>query len=199
MRIISNYLGAEKVWETSETEVVFGRAEEKLPVILDLAPDQRVSRLHGRIWQEGDLYWIEDLSSSRGTRLNGIEIKGRGKQALRPEDSILVGQTTLRVDPSETQETAHKTNYLEQGTLLLPEQRHAESGMAIAQDVDANSVDRVPLVDPEQDTARRLRMVCDLPFQFATKTSLESLLPAIVDQLVDVIPSGESWALVLRE
>jgi adenylate cyclase len=199
MRIVSNYFGAEKVWETPETEVVFGRAEEKLPIILDLSPDQRVSRLHGRIWQEGNLYWIEDLSSSRGTKLNGIEIKGRGKQTLRSEDSILVGQTTLRLYPDETQEMSQKTNYLEQGTLLLPEKRHAESGVAIAHDVDATAVDRVPLECAEQDTARRLRMVCDLPFQFATKTDLESLLPAIVDQLVGVIPTGESWALVLRE
>jgi adenylate cyclase len=42
-------------------------------------------------------------------------------------------------------------------------------------------------------------MVCDLPFHFATKTTLETLLPAIVDQLVEAIPTGESWALVLRE
>jgi adenylate cyclase len=42
-------------------------------------------------------------------------------------------------------------------------------------------------------------MVRDLPFQFATKTTLQSLLPAIVDQLVDMTPTGESWALVLRE
>jgi len=48
-------------------------------------------------------------------------------------------------------------------------------------------------------SALRLKMICDLPFQFATKTTMEQLLPAIVDQLVEMIPSGESWALVLRE
>src|SRR5438477_12581065 len=46
---------------------------------------------------------------------------------------------------------------------------------------------------------RRSKMICDLPFHFATKTKLEALLPAIVGQLVEMIPSGESWALVLRE
>jgi adenylate cyclase len=199
MRIVSSYRGSEKVWETSESEVVFGRAEEKLPIILDLSPDQRVSRLHGRIWQEGDLYWVEDLNSSRGTQLNGVEIKGRGKRQLQREDSILAGQTTLRVDLAETQERSQKTNYLEQGTLLLPEKRHAESGVAISQDVDATAVSPVPIAGDGDDSARRLSMVCDLPFHFATKTNLETLLPAIVDQLVEVIPTGESWALVLRE
>src|ERR1700688_906207 len=199
MRIVSSYRGTEKVWETPETEVVFGRAEEELPMILDLSPDQRVSRLHGRIWLEGNLYWVEDLNSSRGTQLNGVEIKGRGKQKLFREDAILAGQTTLRLDLDETQEKTQKTNYLEHGTVLLPEKRHADSGVAIAQDVDATAVSPVPIPSDGDDSARRLKMVCDLPFQFATKTNLETLLPAIVDQLVKVIPTGESWALVLRE
>ncbi len=199
MRIISSYHGAERVWETPETEVVFGRAEDNASVILDLAPDQRVSRIHGRIWQEEGLFWIEDLNSSRGTQLNGVEIKGRGKQQVRHNDSITVGQTALRLDLLEGVAALSKTNYLEHGTVLLPEKRHAESGVAIAKDVDATSVDPLPIPHDTTESARRLKMVCDLPFQFASKTSLESLLPAIVDHLVAVMPSAESWALVLRE
>ena len=199
MRISCSYGGTEKVWETPETEVIFGRAEEKSPIILDLSPDQRVSRLHGRIWEEDHRYWIEDLNSSRGTQLNGIEIKGRGKQQLEPNDSILVGQTTLSVVFGATHGAARGTNYLDQGTFLLPEKRHAESGMAIALDVDATAVDPVPIECAGDIKAPRLKMVYDLPFQFATKTTLESLLLAIVDQLVEVIPTGESWELVLRE
>ena len=198
MRIACSYGNTQKAWETPEPEVLFGRAEEKWPVILDLSPDYKVSRLHGRIWEEANSCWIEDLNSSRGTQLNGTEIKGRGKQRLQSGDSIFVGQTILRVEFGETPEN-QRTNYLEDGTFLLPEKSHAESGVAIAKDVDATDVDPVPLHNAEDAAARRLRMICDLPFQFATHTTLESLLPAIVDQLVEVIPTGESWALVLRE
>jgi pSer/pThr/pTyr-binding forkhead associated (FHA) protein len=49
-------------------------------VVLDLSPDQKVSRLHGRIWEENGAFWIEDLKSSRGTQINGVEIKGKGRQ-----------------------------------------------------------------------------------------------------------------------
>jgi adenylate cyclase len=42
-------------------------------------------------------------------------------------------------------------------------------------------------------------MVCDLPFQLATKTTLDSLLPAVVDQLVEMIPSAEGWMLALYD
>jgi len=199
MHITCSYRDKVKVWQTSEPEVVFGRAEEKLPIMLDLSPDQRVSRVHGRIWEEDGLCWVEDLKSSRGTQLNGVEIKGRGKQQLHPNDVIVAGQTTLRVDVGENKGLTRQTNYLEQGTFLLPETHHAESGVAIAQDLDVTALEPVPLQCAEDATERRLKMVCDLPFHFATKTTLETLLPAIVDQLVEVLPHGESWALVLRD
>jgi len=197
MRIACSYLGTQKIWETPESEVVFGRAEEKWPVILDLSPDQKVSRLHGRIWEEGGSYWLEDLNSSRGTLLNGQDIKGRGKQLLPADNSIVVGRTALHVGPGVAE--SRKTSYLEQGTFLLPEKHHDESGVAIAKDIDATEIEPAAPGGVEDASAKRLRMVCELPFQFAIHTSLKSLLPAIVDQLVEAIPTGESWALVLRE
>ena len=197
MRITCSYRDENKVWETREKEVFFGRAEGNWPVVLDLSPDQRVSRLHGRIWEEDDLCWIEDLNSTRGTLLNGVEIKGRGKQRFGPADSALAGQTTLRAEIGELRE-AEGTNYLKNGTILLPEKHHA-SGVAIAKDLDATAAEPMPPDDSDDPHLRRSKMICDLPFHFATKTKLEALLPAIVDQLVEMIPSGESWALVLRE
>lgn len=200
MRITCSYRENQKVWETSEAEVVFGRSDGKLPFILDLTPDQKVSRMHGRIWAEDGRYWIEDLNSSRGTQLNGIEIKGQGKQQLHPNDSIVAGQTTLRVDFADNSSLHDRTNYLDHDTFLLPEKRYAESGISIAKDIDATDVEPLLPADCVGDaTARRFKMVCDLPIHFATKMSLETLLPAIIDQLVQVIPNGESWALVLRE
>jgi adenylate cyclase len=200
MRITCSYRDAQKVWETPEMEVIFGRSEEKLPIILDLSPDQRVSRMHGRIWEEDELCWIEDLNSSRGTQINGVEIKGRGKQQLHPDDVVIAGQTTLQVQFGNSKVPVRHTQYLEQGTVLLPERSHAASGVAVAKDVDATAIEPVGELDCSGDTtARRLKMVCDLPFHFATKTTLDTLLPAIVDQLVQVLPNGESWALVLRE
>src|SRR5262249_5570690 len=110
MRIIVTYNGAEKAWETHEMEVVFGRSDDQLPVMLDLSPDQRVSRLHGRIWEEAGAYWMEDLNSTRGTQINGVEIKGRGKQPLQLGDSVLVGQTTLQLQQTDAKEFGSKTS-----------------------------------------------------------------------------------------
>lgn len=120
MRITCSYKDTQKVWQTSESEVIVGRSEEKGLIILDLTPDQRVSRLHARIWETNGVCWIEDLNSSRGTSLNGVEIKGRGQQEVLVDASVVIGQTTLRIDLGESHSTFHKTKYLELGTVLLP-------------------------------------------------------------------------------
>lgn len=199
MRIVCTYHGTQRSWETSEREVVFGRAEEKSPRGLNLSPDEKVSRVHGRIWQKNGSYWIEDLNSSRGTLLNGVEIKGRGKQPLLLGDVIFAGETTLRVESFEARSPATETNYLEQGTVLMADDRAAEPGVAIAHDVDATDVSPFPAEGASEEATRRLKLLYDLPMQFAVKMQLESLLPTIVDRLVEVLPKGESWALVLRE
>jgi adenylate cyclase len=199
MRIVCSYRGSQKVWEESGTDLVVGRADDGSGAILDLSPDQKVSRLHARIWREDDLYWIDDLDSTRGTKLNDVEIKRKGKQQLQPGDVLTVGDTTLRLEVLDDLADVNRTNYLEMGRSVPPETSHGASGIDIAQDVDA-TVFAAPRVDGSGgESARRLRMVYDLPLQFAAKAKLETLLPAILDQLDDLIPAGDIWALVLLE
>ena len=58
MRIACSYRGRPGVHTTSEKEFVFGRAEAKFSIGLDLSPDPKVSRMHGRIWYEGRSWWL---------------------------------------------------------------------------------------------------------------------------------------------
>jgi hypothetical protein len=69
MRIFCTYHGKHKTSEISRQDFAFGRAEDKFAIGLDLTPDARVSRMHGRIWFEDEAWWIEDRNSSRGTSL----------------------------------------------------------------------------------------------------------------------------------
>jgi adenylate cyclase len=199
MRIACSYRGKQSIKQTSKADFMFGRAEERFPIGLDLTPDQKVSRVHGRIWFEKDVWWIEDHNSSRGTRLNDIEIKGQGKQRLRLHDVVTAGETALSIESFELVAPAAQTNYLEMGTALLPNVDTAGPQVAIAQDLDATNLSLVPLQGTDDENSRRLKVICDLPLQFCAKTKLESLLPTIVDQLVEVISKGKSWAVVLRD
>jgi adenylate cyclase len=198
MRIACSYRGKQSVQQTSTADFMFGRAEEKFPIGLDLTPDQKVSRLHGRIWYENDVWWIEDRNSSRGTRVNDVEIKGLGKQRLHLHDVVTAGETTLSIESFELAASLAQTNYLELGSALQPQVDAPSPQVAIAQDVDA-TVRIAPLQGAEDESSRRLKVICDLPLQFCAKTKLESLLPAIVDRLVEVIPKGQSWAVVLHD
>ena len=50
-----------------------------------------ISRQHINIWYEDKQYYIEDRSSTNGTRVNGVEIKGSGRHALQDGDAIDLG------------------------------------------------------------------------------------------------------------
>ncbi len=197
MRIVTCYRDTEKTWETREPDVVFGRTEEKSEAVLNLFPDKKVSRAHGRIWEEGGFYWIEDLNSKWGTRLNGLEIKGGGKHQLRIGDVIVAGSTTLRVGLSGLPDAPSRTRYLEEGSILLPDTRQAD--VAIARDVAATLLNAVPVEVVGEEAARRLKVICDVPLQLAGKTDREALLRVIVDRLVELLPNATSVGLVLRD
>jgi hypothetical protein len=55
-----------------------------------------ISRQHINIWSENGQYYIEDRSSTNGTRVNGTDIKGTGRHALADGDLIeLAGKLSI--------------------------------------------------------------------------------------------------------
>lgn len=70
-------------------QAVIGR-EEGLEIVLQ---DPEASRRHSRVYWQAGRYIIEDMGSTNGTFVNGIQITG--PQFLNAGDSIGVGQTAL--------------------------------------------------------------------------------------------------------
>jgi hypothetical protein len=88
---------AAEVWPLPlDRPTLLGRADrgQEAPDI-DLWPDYRVSRLHARLVPERGAWWIEDLDSKHGTRVDGREIRGLGRVRLEPGAEIQAGVTTL--------------------------------------------------------------------------------------------------------
>src|SRR6185295_10722872 len=104
IRINYSYKGIDKVFEREIAAVLIGRHKNGLDI--DLAPDMKVSRQHARILFENDEYWIEDLNSKQGTKVNGLKMPSKSRQRLWRNDVVVLGETSLKVDvPHEAEKT----------------------------------------------------------------------------------------------
>jgi pSer/pThr/pTyr-binding forkhead associated (FHA) protein len=81
----------------SGNQVVIGR-EEGLDIVLQ---DPESSRRHARVSWQGGRYVIEDMGSTNGTFVNGLQLSA--PLALNPGDSIGIGQTALVFQLSGTE------------------------------------------------------------------------------------------------
>jgi pSer/pThr/pTyr-binding forkhead associated (FHA) protein len=70
-------------------QAVIGR-EEGLDIVLQ---DPEASRRHARIGRQAGQFFVEDMGSTNGTFVNGLQITV--PQILNPGDSIGIGQTAL--------------------------------------------------------------------------------------------------------
>jgi len=72
--------------------------EQALTPELDLSDDDAVSRRHGRIFRRGGQFWIRDLDSTNGTRLNGNWLAAEAEVPLHCGDLVELGEASeLRV------------------------------------------------------------------------------------------------------
>lgn len=90
----------------SGDKILLGR-DKGCAVVLN---DPTVSRAHAQLVREGALYFLEDLGSSFGTRVNGAPLPAGEKRLLRNGDVLAVGPFDLtfdriaEVDPSASEE-----------------------------------------------------------------------------------------------
>jgi adenylate cyclase len=186
MRITYSYQGNEQVFDRETSQVVIGRHNDGL----DLTPDTNVSRVHARLWVEDGQFWIADLSSTRGTKVNGDEIKGQGKQALHPGDIIHIGETTL-----EAHIPAEQIVVTEPKTLLTNVSALLDAGEVM----DDTELNYAATEHTTADLEQRLGLFYELPLQLGAETRLESLLQLVVERVVNVIPSAKRGALLVKD
>jgi adenylate cyclase len=184
MRILYSYDGKETTFTIEKRRVVIGRSKPGVAIDLDLAFDKTVSRPHAVVSTEGPLYWIEDLNSSRGTLVNGEEIKAVGPREIHPGDVVQIGNTTLRLAiepldvPPEIPETTGD---------------HGD----ITNTLDATASLFTAKEGPSEAMNRRLALLYDLPLQLGAEARLDTVLQTIVERLVEAIPRAARGALLV--
>lgn len=95
--IIEDDEGRKTVIPVVRDEITIGRNEANLVRLTE----KNVSRRHGRLIREQDHYYVEDLDSFTGIRVNGQKIKG--KHLVREGDLIQISEydLTLQAGPDE--------------------------------------------------------------------------------------------------
>ncbi|MDQ3813615.1 MAG: GAF domain-containing protein, partial [Armatimonadota bacterium] len=108
-------------------------------------------------------------------------------------DTIRIGETILGLEPQVASAAA--------GDFIIPAAvPTAEPAGRVAASVDARSTDGEAFVQTATaEATRRLGLLYDVLFQCATATQLDTLLPTVVERLVEIIPGAARGALLLRD
>jgi adenylate cyclase len=170
---------------TAAETLVIGRSHGGETVDIDLSADTRVSRRHAKITWEHKKFWIVDLGSRHGTKLNGVEIKGAGKQLFEARSEVVVGDTTIRFEPVPAGAAGHEES--DRGTESTPEK--AENPR-----LDVNTPDAEP-----SSAKRIVAILSELPARLSSDAKLDRLCQITVETAVELIPGVEQCALLLKD
>ena len=72
--------------------LTIGKKKGETDIVLE---DVSVSRLHARIVQEKENFYLEDLNSTNGTFKNGLRLQPYEKRELTTEDEVKIGRISL--------------------------------------------------------------------------------------------------------
>jgi len=155
----------------------------------DLAPDNKVSRQHARIWVENGSCWIEDLASKFGTRVDGKDIRGSGKVRLEPTSRVLIGGTTVEVETHVDDSS---------GFAELPAQGASASAVEIDRTIDPQPGRLILQKASTLDAIQKQTLLLEILIQFSLPAPLEQLLQTIIGRVIELIPGAKRGALLLR-
>ncbi len=97
--------GKSNSFEMATDQVVIGR-DDNCDLVLNFS---HISRHHAQVSHDKGRFFIEDLDSSMGTRLNGHPLRPGEKLALRSGDQVRVGKLTLTFDAPASSEGEEST------------------------------------------------------------------------------------------
>lgn len=80
--------GEKEPFVLTERHHIIGKLKGRADLILD---EPEVSRIHAKIEQEGDGYYLMDLNSRNGTFVNGIRLEAEESRKLQDQDRIRFG------------------------------------------------------------------------------------------------------------
>ena len=178
------------VREVKALQFLIGRGSQGEDASLDLGFDLRCSRRHARVWSEGGFFWIEDLGSKFGTKLDGEEIKGAGRRHLKPQAKVQIGDTLLTLLEDDTAVSPFQP---------LPAQSPAKSEVEIDSSLNAEvTILRGAKGESEESFLQRQSWLLELHLELAAQRNLTDLLTLILQRAIAAISGAARGAVLLR-
>ncbi|MBN1260996.1 MAG: GAF domain-containing protein [Anaerolineae bacterium] len=169
--------------------IVFGRDDVSgESVNIDLAPDWTVSRVHARIVFEDGAYWVEDLNSTNGTLIDGLEITDKTLLPLGTQAQM--GQTLIEVLAAIDDETpAPQIADMGDGDAPLPGEVHAASP----------SPSVTAMAPTTTEPWYQLKAFYNLSRNLGQAKTLEEALRIVIEYLQRAFPVAQRGAVLLAD
>ncbi len=162
--------------------------------------DLTVSKQHARILRNDKAqYVLEDLGSSNGTFLNGVQVKTK---PLQEGDRVQIGKTVLTFHRPEEESGAMPRPRTE---TLLDIERGDKKSSQVTSSVDVDMASREGAAVGESTIENltranyRLRTLLEIGQSLGTALEEDELLNKILDSLFEVFPETNRGFIILRD
>ncbi|MGE0756661.1 MAG: SpoIIE family protein phosphatase [Pirellulaceae bacterium] len=164
-------------FELAARETLIGRRPD-CHIIL---PDTTVSRRHARITLSKEGYWVDDIGSQHGTRVNGEAL--RAPRLLSDRDEIQVSQVSLLFR-------------------MEAETPRLDAGSQTTQDRPSTIVTSINVLsdyasDDDSHTAPRLRALLEITRILGLSLDLKKVLPSVLDNIFQIFPQATRGCIMV--
>ena len=176
-------LGVQRIADL-RPETAIGRTEGN-DIILN---HPSVSRKHAKIESRGDVWWIVDLKSTNGVKVNGNMVT---EAQVNPGDKILIGSVQLELKPVPSVNFSNESMFDNpSGTVI---RRISDFNSEFGLDVDKPSAPREPtptgLKKPEEVSREKIfQVLVQVAKAMLQSDDLNSLLNIVMDMIFKYLP-----------
>jgi len=177
IKIISGANDGES-YDLGDREMLLGRHPECQVTL----KDSTVSRRHARITTDGNAYYVDDVGSQHGTRVNGELI--RGPERLYDRDEIQISQVKVLFLASSAEESSSED---------LGAGKSGRPSTVIA------SLDVLAEADDSEDSASapRWRALLDITRSLGASLDLRQILPKVLDNVFRILPQASRGCIMI--
>jgi serine phosphatase RsbU (regulator of sigma subunit) len=177
--------------EITGNEALLGRSEECHVVV----PDRAVSRRHARLFQESGSWYVEDIGSRGGTRLNDGTVEGKIK--VEPGDAVAIGQSVITLLGRESKSSVSKRSGGSSISSVAPGQSVYKSADSLLRESLSGEISAQHDTEMLKRRAARLELLNEVHHALAKSMKLDELLQLIMDKAFRAL-QPEEGILVLR-